>query len=66
DRPVTDYDSARTAAENGRYPVFFHELLGRGVAVAPGAYEVLFPGLAHGEDELDQTYKAAASAATAR
>ena len=64
--PVVDYDGARAAAENGRYAPFFHGLLDNGVAVAPGAYEVLFPGLAHGEDELDQTYKAAASAATAR
>ncbi|HET6812108.1 MAG TPA: glutamate-1-semialdehyde 2,1-aminomutase [Acidimicrobiales bacterium] len=68
--PVADYDGARAAAENGRYAPFFHGLLDHGVAVAPGAYEVLFPGLAHGDEELKLTaeaaYAAAARAATAR
>jgi glutamate-1-semialdehyde 2,1-aminomutase len=67
---VADYEGARAAAENGRYAPFFHGLLENGVAVAPGAYEVLFPGLAHGDEELEVTaeaaYKAAARAATAR
>ena len=31
---------------------FFHAMLRRGVALAPGAYEVMFPGLAHDEDAL--------------
>ena len=70
DDPVADYDGARAAAENGRYAPFFHGLLDHGVAVAPGAYEVLFPGLAHGDEELKLTaeaaYTAAARAATAR
>jgi glutamate-1-semialdehyde 2,1-aminomutase len=68
--PVADYDGARAAAGNGRYAPFFHGLLDHGVAVAPGAYEVLFPGLAHGDEELKLTaeaaYAAAARAATAR
>ena len=61
--PVRDYDGARAAAENGRYPTFFHGLLSRGVAIAPGAYEVLFPGLAHGQAEIEATAAAAAYAA---
>ena len=44
---VTDYDSARLSAATGLYPPLFHGLLDRGVAIAPGAYEVLFPSLAH-------------------
>jgi len=30
-------------------------LLARGIAIAPGPYEVLFPSLAHGEAELERT-----------
>jgi glutamate-1-semialdehyde 2,1-aminomutase len=32
----------------------FHGLLDHGVAIAPGAYEVLFPGLAHDEGIVDE------------
>jgi glutamate-1-semialdehyde 2,1-aminomutase len=43
---ATDYDSARRT-DTERYARFFHAMLRRGVAMAPGAYEVLFVGLAH-------------------
>ena len=36
-------------------PGFFHGLLDRGVALAPGPYEVLFPSLAHTDDDIDRT-----------
>jgi glutamate-1-semialdehyde 2,1-aminomutase len=62
-RPVRHFDDAREACENGRYAPFFHALLHRGVALAPGPYEAIFPSLAHGDDEVDQTVEAAASAA---
>ncbi|MDQ1370383.1 MAG: glutamate-semialdehyde -aminomutase, partial [Acidimicrobiaceae bacterium] len=42
-----------------------HGLLDRGVAVAPGAYEVLFPSLSHTEADIDRTVEAAAQAAAA-
>ena len=29
-------------------------MLDRGVALAPGAYEVLFPGLAHTDEVIDE------------
>ena len=48
--PAVDYDTARTTDE-AAYAAFFHALLARGVALAPGAYEVAFPGLAH--DDAD-------------
>jgi glutamate-1-semialdehyde 2,1-aminomutase len=41
-----DYDGARRTDE-AAYTRLFHALLAAGVALAPGAYEVLFPGLAH-------------------
>jgi glutamate-1-semialdehyde 2,1-aminomutase len=46
-RPVSDYDDAVRAAGTGVYRRFFHALLDRGVALAPGAYEVMFPSMAH-------------------
>ncbi len=58
-----DFDEARETAENGVYPKAFHALLERGVALAPGAYEALFPSLAHGDDVVDETVAAAEAAA---
>jgi glutamate-1-semialdehyde 2,1-aminomutase len=60
---VRDYDGAVRAAANGLYAPFFNEMLARGIALAPSAYEVAFPGLAHGAAELDRTVEAAAEAA---
>ncbi|HET9090490.1 MAG TPA: glutamate-1-semialdehyde 2,1-aminomutase [Acidimicrobiales bacterium] len=59
----TNFAEARALAENGLYAPFFHAMLRRGVALAPGAYEILFVGLAHGEPELDLALEAAAGAA---
>src|SRR5690606_16684464 len=60
----TDYDGARTtdAARSAR---LFHALVDRGVAIAPGAYEVMFPGLDHTDEVLDEVGIAAADAAKA-
>jgi glutamate-1-semialdehyde 2,1-aminomutase len=63
DRPVRNFDDARDACENGRYRVFFHEMLRQGVALAPGPYEAIFPSLAHSDEDLDRTIEAAAVAA---
>ncbi len=40
------------------YPQLFHHLLDRGIALAPGQYEALFPSLAHTADEIAQTITA--------
>jgi len=58
-----DYVTARAYAANGVYPRFFHAMLRRGVALAPGAYEVMFPGLSHTDDVLDRVVGAAGEAA---
>jgi glutamate-1-semialdehyde 2,1-aminomutase len=63
ERDVTDYDTARAAVGEGRYPSFFTAMLRRGVALAPGPYEVLFPGMAHTDAVLDTVVEAAAEAA---
>ena len=57
-RPVLDYDGARASAGTGLYAPIMRGLLSNGVAIAPGPYEVLFPSLAHGRAELDQTVAA--------
>jgi glutamate-1-semialdehyde 2,1-aminomutase len=60
--PALDYDSARKT-DTARYAAFFHGLLARGVALAPGPYEVLFPGLAHDDGVIDRIIDAAHDAA---
>jgi len=61
----TDFDEAKVLADNGIYPKVFHALLDRGVALAPGAYEALFPSLAHSDEVIDETISIAAEAAAA-
>jgi glutamate-1-semialdehyde 2,1-aminomutase len=58
-----DHEGAKALAGNGVYPRFFHAVLRRGVALAPGAYEVLFPGLAHDDAILGRVVDAAGEAA---
>jgi glutamate-1-semialdehyde 2,1-aminomutase len=57
-----DYGTARTT-DTAHYAAFFHGLLARGVALAPGPYEVLFPGLAHDDAVIDAVIDAAHDAA---
>jgi glutamate-1-semialdehyde 2,1-aminomutase len=59
-----DYDGAKTTDE-ALYAALFHELLRRGVAIAPGAYEVLFPGLAHSAEVIDRALAAFTEAVAA-
>ncbi len=60
--PAFDYPSAQTT-DTARYGAFFHALLDRGVALAPGAYEAMFPGLAHTDAVIDEIGAAARAAA---
>jgi len=53
--PVTNYVEAKAAADTGWYPRFFRSMLERGVAFAPGAYEAIFPSLAHTWDDIERT-----------
>lgn len=65
DSDVNDYAEARISAGSGLYSLFFHEMLQRGVALAPGPYEVMFPSLAHSWDEIEHTVDTASAAAAA-
>jgi glutamate-1-semialdehyde 2,1-aminomutase len=67
----TAFDAPRNIAEanvicgNGVYGKFFHEMLTRGVAMAPGAYEIMFVSLAHSNENLARTCEIAGEAAHA-
>ena len=58
-----NFEEARRVCDNGLYQHFFHAMLDEGVALAPGAYEILFVSLAHSEGDLSRTVEAAAVAA---
>ena len=58
-----NFTQSRALCENGLYRSFFHAMLRRGVALAPGAYEILFVSLAHTKDDLERTVTIAAEAA---
>ncbi len=58
-----DFVEAKALCDNGLYRAFFHAMLERGVALAPGAYEILFVSLAHSADDLAATVHKAAEAA---
>lgn len=62
DEPPTNFDEADVAAKNGVYARFFHGMLSRGVAFAPGPYEAIFVSLAHDDAVIDQTIAIAAAA----
>jgi glutamate-1-semialdehyde 2,1-aminomutase len=64
DHEPVDYADARRTDER-TYAAFFHALLGRGVALAPGPYEIMFPGLAHDDATLRRIVEVAADAAEA-
>ncbi len=64
DQPVRNYDDSKAAADNGMFAKFFHAMRNRGVALAPGPYEVMFPSLAHSAEDIDQTIEAASEAAS--
>jgi glutamate-1-semialdehyde 2,1-aminomutase len=57
-QPVLAYEGAQASAASGLFAPMMHGLLDRQVAIAPGAYEVWFPSLAHGPSELEITLEA--------
>jgi len=49
----TNFEEAKTTDE-ALYAKVFHAMLKSGVALAPGAYEAVFVGLAHTDDVIDE------------
>ncbi len=61
DQPI-DFNGAKRTDE-AAYARFFHAMLAEGVAMAPGAYEAIFVGLAHTDDLIEQVAERAHRAA---
>jgi glutamate-1-semialdehyde 2,1-aminomutase len=51
-----------TASDTAAFGKFFNKMLEQGVYLAPSQYEAMFVGLAHTDEVIDQTIKAAAKA----
>ncbi len=62
---VHDYAGAAASAATGIYARFFRAMLDRGVALAPGPYEVAFPSMAHGAADYDRALTCASEAIVA-
>ncbi len=58
-----NYEESKISGNSGLYSVFFNSMLKRGVALAPGSYEVIFPSLAHTWDDIEWTIDIASAAA---
>jgi glutamate-1-semialdehyde 2,1-aminomutase len=58
DRSVKNYDDAKTS-DTDLYARWFHELLRRGVYVAPSQFEAFFVSAAHTESDIDRTINCA-------
>jgi glutamate-1-semialdehyde 2,1-aminomutase len=56
--PVRDYSGAKKS-DTARYAVFFREMLGRGILLAPSQYEAAFVSAAHTAQDIDRTLAAA-------
>ncbi|MGW0658160.1 glutamate-1-semialdehyde 2,1-aminomutase [Streptodolium elevatio] len=63
-RPVTDYDQARTQ-ESFRYSAFFHAMLDSGVYLPPSAFEAWFLSAAHDDAAVERILEALPRAARA-
>jgi glutamate-1-semialdehyde 2,1-aminomutase len=48
-----------TAGDTQAYATFFHAMLDKGVYLAPSQYEAMFVGLAHTDEYIEKTIKAA-------
>ena len=59
--PVTDYAGAKRA-DTRRYARFFHAMREAGVYLAPSQFEAAFLSLAHTEEDVETTVKAAVDA----
>jgi len=56
--PVTDYAGAR-ASDTAAYARFFNGMIERGVYLAPAQFEAVFVSLAHSDEDIQATIRAA-------
>ena len=59
--PVRDY-AAASRSDTRRFALFFHEMLRRGILLAPSQFEALFVSAAHSEEDLARTISAGRAA----
>lgn len=57
EQPVNDFKSALTS-DTALYGKYFHEMLKRGIYLAPAQFEALFVSTAHTKEDLDKTIRA--------
>ncbi len=57
EKPVNDFKSALTS-NTELYGKYFHEMLKRGIYLAPAQFEALFVSTVHTKEDLDKTIKA--------
>ncbi len=57
EKPVNDFKSAITS-DTALYGKYFHEMLKRGIYLAPAQFEALFVSNTHNKEDLDKTIKA--------
>lgn len=57
EKPVNDFKSALTS-NTELYGKYFHEMLNRGIYLAPAQFEALFVSTAHTKEDLDKTISA--------
>lgn len=58
DREVYDYDTAKMS-DTGKFSKFFSGMLQRGINLAPSQFEAGFMSLAHSDQDIEKTIKAA-------
>ncbi len=64
EEPVNDFKSA-VKSDTALYGKYFHEMLKRGIYLAPAQFEALFISTTHTKDDLDKTIEANYEALTA-
>ncbi len=57
EEPVNDFKSA-IASDTEQYGKYFHEMLNRGIYLAPAQFEAMFVSTAHTMEDLDKTINA--------
>lgn len=57
EQDVTDFQSA-TSSDTVKYAQYFHNMLERGIYLAPAQFEVMFISAAHSYEDLDKTIEA--------
>jgi glutamate-1-semialdehyde 2,1-aminomutase len=57
EKEVTDFKTA-VSSDTNLYGKFFHEMLNRGIYLAPSQFEAMFISTAHSKEDLEKTVKA--------